>query len=50
MHVRAAMTEGGFTAEDVKEVIMQQAIYCGLPAANHAFKLAGEIVKEIGKA
>jgi 4-carboxymuconolactone decarboxylase len=50
MHVRAAMTEGGFTADDVKEIILQQAIYCGLPAANHAFKEAAAVMKEIGKA
>ena len=50
MHVRAALAEGGFTAEDVKEVILQQAIYCGLPAANHAFKEAAAVMKEIGKA
>jgi 4-carboxymuconolactone decarboxylase len=50
MHVRAAMVEGGFTAEDIKEILMQQAIYCGLPAANHAFKEAAEVMKEIGKA
>ncbi len=50
MHVRAAMTEGGFTADDIKEILMQQAIYCGLPAANHAFKEAAEVMKEIGKA
>jgi 4-carboxymuconolactone decarboxylase len=50
MHVRAAMTEGGFTADDVKEIIQQQAIYCGLPAANHAFKEAAEVMKEVGKA
>ena len=49
MHMRAAMTEGGFSADDIKEIILQQAIYCGLPAANHAFKEAGEIVKELGK-
>jgi 4-carboxymuconolactone decarboxylase len=50
MHVRSALTEGGFTAEDIKEIIMQQAIYCGLPAANHSFKLAAEVMKESGKA
>jgi 4-carboxymuconolactone decarboxylase len=50
MHVRAAMTEGGFTAADIKEILMQQAIYCGLPAANHAFKEAAGVMKEIGKA
>ena len=37
MHVRAALVEGGFSADDIKEIIMQQAIYCGVPAANHAF-------------
>ena len=47
MHVRAALSEGGFSADDIKEIIMQQAIYCGVPAANHAFKLAGEIVAEM---
>ena len=49
MHVRAAMTEGGFTAADIKEILMQQAIYCGLPAANHAFKEAAGVMKDIGK-
>jgi 4-carboxymuconolactone decarboxylase len=50
MHVRAALVEGGFSADDVKEIILQQAIYCGVPAANHAFKLAGEVLKEAGSA
>ncbi len=50
LHVRAALTEGGFSPDDIKEIILQQAIYCGVPAANHAFKEAGEIIKEIGKA
>lgn len=49
MHIRAAMTEGGFSADDVKEVIMQQAIYCGVPAANHAFKEATAALAEVGK-
>lgn len=49
MHVRAALVEGGFTADDIKEIIMQQAIYCGVPAANHAFKEAGDILAELGK-
>ena len=49
MHTRAAMTEGGFSADDIKEIILQQAIYCGLPAANHAFKEAAAVMKEIGK-
>jgi 4-carboxymuconolactone decarboxylase len=47
MHVRAALTEGGFTADDIKEIILQQAIYCGVPAANHAFKEAAAVMTEI---
>ena len=50
MHVRCALTEGGFSADDIKEIIMQQAIYCGVPAANHAFKEAGDVIKEVEKA
>ena len=50
MHVRAALTEGGFTSDDLKEIILQQAIYCGVPAANHAFKEAAEVMAEIAKA
>ena len=49
MHVRAALVEGGFSADDIKEIIMQQAIYCGVPAANHAFKEAAEVIAETGK-
>ncbi len=49
LHVRAALVEGGFTADDVKEIIMQQAIYCGVPAANHAFKEAAEVIAEVSK-
>jgi 4-carboxymuconolactone decarboxylase len=47
LHVRAALVEGGFTPDDIKEVLLQQAIYCGVPAANHAFKEAAEIIGEI---
>ena len=49
MHVRAALVEGGFSADDIKEIILQQAIYCGVPAANHAFKEAAVIMAEIAK-
>ena len=50
MHVRAALVEGGFTENDIKEIILQQAIYCGVPAANHAFKEAAEVIAEATKA
>jgi 4-carboxymuconolactone decarboxylase len=49
MHVRTAVTESGFSADDIKEIILQQAIYCGVPAANHAFKEAADVLKELGK-
>lgn len=49
MHVRAALVEGGLTPDDIKEVLLQQAIYCGVPAANHAFKEAAEVISEVEK-
>ena len=45
LHVRAAFNNG-LTESEVKEVILQAAIYCGVPAANHAFKEAAEIIAE----
>jgi 4-carboxymuconolactone decarboxylase len=48
LHVHAALTEGGFTPDDVKEIILQQAIYCGVPAANHAVKEASAVLQELG--
>jgi 4-carboxymuconolactone decarboxylase/3-oxoadipate enol-lactonase/4-carboxymuconolactone decarboxylase len=48
MHVRAALSEGGFTPDDIKEILLQQAIYCGVPAANHAIKEAADIIQELG--
>jgi alkylhydroperoxidase/carboxymuconolactone decarboxylase family protein YurZ len=39
--------QGALTADDVKEIILQQTAYCGTPAGNHAFREAGEIVKEV---
>lgn len=49
MHVRAALTEGGMTAEDIKEIVLQQAVYCGVPAANTAFHMLDEVAKEAGR-
>ena len=49
LHVRSALTVGGFTADDIKEIILQQAAYCGVPAGNHAMRLAEAILKEAGK-
>src|SRR5215204_175046 len=47
LHVRAALSEGGFSADDIKEIILQQTIYCGVPAANHAFHQAAGVIEEI---
>jgi len=49
MHIRGALTTGGFTADDIKEIILQQANYCGVPAGNHAFREAESVLKELGK-
>jgi 4-carboxymuconolactone decarboxylase len=46
MHARAALVEGGFSAEDLKEIVLQQAIYCGVPAANTAFAVLEELVNK----
>ena len=45
MHVRAAV-RNGVTPEEIAEVLMHCAIYCGLPAANEAFKIAREVLAE----
>jgi 4-carboxymuconolactone decarboxylase len=45
MHVRAAFNNG-LTEAEIKEVILQAAIYCGVPAANHAFKEATAVIAE----
>ena len=45
MHLRAA-ANNGVTIDEIREVLMHCAIYCGLPAANSAFHAAREILKE----
>lgn len=51
LHVRAGLDgepESRLTADDIKEVIYQAAIYCGVPAANHAMSVATAILHEKG--
>ena len=43
MHAAAALREGGFTTDDLKEIVLQQAIYCGVPAAHHALTVIAEL-------
>lgn len=48
MHIKAAFNNG-VSKDEIKEVIMQSALYCGLPAANEAIHTAEEVFKEIEK-
>ncbi|WP_454759578.1 bifunctional 3-oxoadipate enol-lactonase/4-carboxymuconolactone decarboxylase PcaDC [Caulobacter segnis] len=49
LHVRAGLEQGGFTVDELKEVLMQTAIYAGVPAANTAFTEASEVMAELGE-
>ena len=46
LHVRAA-PNNGVTREEIKEVLLQTAIYCGVPAANSAFHMAEEVFAQM---
>jgi 4-carboxymuconolactone decarboxylase len=45
MHIRAAL-RNGLSREEIKEVLLQSAIYCGVPAANSAFAVAQRVLEE----
>ena len=47
MHVRAAL-RNGLTPAELEEVLLQCAIYCGVPAANGAFAIAQRVLQEEG--
>jgi 4-carboxymuconolactone decarboxylase len=49
LHMRAAFNNG-VTRDDIKEVLLQTAIYCGVPAANTAFHLAEEVLAQMDQA
>ena len=46
LHLRAAL-RNGLTEEEIKEVLLQSAIYCGVPAANSAFAIAQRVLDEV---
>jgi 4-carboxymuconolactone decarboxylase len=46
IHVRAAFNNG-VSRDQIKEVLLQSAVYCGVPAANSAFHLAEEVFREM---
>jgi 3-oxoadipate enol-lactonase/4-carboxymuconolactone decarboxylase len=45
MHLRAAL-RNGLTVDEVKEVILQAGVYCGVPSANTAFRIAKDVFAE----
>jgi 4-carboxymuconolactone decarboxylase len=45
LHLRAALNNG-VTREEIQEVLLQTAIYCGVPAANSAFHIAEEVFSQ----
>src|SRR5690349_8903357 len=45
LHVRAAL-RNGVSVDEIKETLLQSAIYCGVPAANTAFRIAQAVLEE----
>jgi 4-carboxymuconolactone decarboxylase len=45
MHLKAARNNG-VTPDEIKEVLLHAAVYCGVPAANHAFHVAEEVLRD----
>jgi 3-oxoadipate enol-lactonase/4-carboxymuconolactone decarboxylase len=46
MHLRAAR-RNGVTNDEIKELLLQTAIYCGVPVANTAFRIAAEVLPDL---
>ncbi|MGA7078355.1 MAG: 4-carboxymuconolactone decarboxylase [Terriglobales bacterium] len=46
LHVKAAFNNG-VTRDQIKEVLLQSAVYCGVPAANSAFHIAADVFREL---
>ena len=46
LHLRGAL-RNGVTVDELREVLLQTAVYCGVPAAHTAFRVAEEILKEL---
>lgn len=47
LHVRGAINNG-LSKEDIREIFLQSAIYCGVPAAIDSFRTAKEVFREMG--
>ena len=48
IHTRGAL-RNGLTPDEIKEILLQTAIYCGVPAANSAFAIAQRVIDEEAK-
>ena len=48
LHIRSSRNNG-VTRDQIKELLLQSAIYCGVPAANSAFRVANEVFQEMDK-
>jgi 3-oxoadipate enol-lactonase/4-carboxymuconolactone decarboxylase len=48
LHVKAA-ANNGVTRDEIKEVLLQSAVYCGVPAANSAFHMAAEVFADMDR-
>lgn len=48
LHVRGAITNG-VTVDEIREILLQATIYCGIPAGLDAFKAANEVLVELGE-
>ncbi|WP_332839641.1 4-carboxymuconolactone decarboxylase [Brevibacterium yomogidense] len=46
MHVRAAV-RNGLTRDEIKEILLQTAVYCSVPSANTAFKIAAQVLADL---
>ena len=46
LHLEGAL-RNGVTAEEIREVLLQTAVYCGIPAALDSFKIAEEVIRDI---
>lgn len=47
LHIRAAL-RNGLSRDEIKEVLLQTAVYCGMPDANAAFRIAQSVFEETG--
>jgi 4-carboxymuconolactone decarboxylase len=48
LHVRGAVNNGA-TVDEMREVFLQTAVYCGMPAALDSFRIARKVLKEMGR-